>query len=249
MKLPKNFILERHAVLDSTNTEAKRRAEDGALSGVVVLADEQRSGRGRMGRTWVSEPGNLYASLILRPNMTLARAAPYGFVAGLAIAESIASFLPNGTPVQCKWPNDVLINGKKVSGLLLEAAPVKRPEDHPSWLVLGFGVDVRSHPVETEWPATSLSAEGGSDATVVDILNAFWVSFLKWAQVYETVGFSSIQRAWSNRAWRLGGEIRVRAAGTDIAGLFEGLDETGALVLLTGAETRRVTAGDVFFDQ
>ena len=72
---------------------------------------------------------------------------------------------------------------------------------------------------------------------------------LKWAQVYETVGFSSIQRAWSNRAWRLGGEIRVRAAGTDIAGLFEGLDETGALVLLTGAETRRVTAGDVFFDQ
>lgn len=247
--LPDPFYLVHHAVLDSTNREAKDRAIAGAPAGLVVVADRQTAGRGRSGRTWESGDGNLYASFVLRPNLPAQIAARISFVAGLAIRDGIAECLGDAANVQVKWPNDILVNEKKVSGLLLESAGVSGPETPLEWLVLGFGVNVESHPSDTSWPAIDMKSavpdfSGDRNSLLVKVCEAF----NRWSDILETVGFAAIVNAWQARAWGLGQQIRVRTSRQELLGRFEGLDEGGALMLLCGKETHRITAGDVYFD-
>lgn len=233
----------------STNDEAMRLAAEGAAEGTVIWADSQTAGRGRRGRVWQSPEGNLHISIILRPAAPIGRLGQLGFAAALAIAETAEALLPPGAVIQCKWPNDVLIDGRKTAGLLLETDT--RADGAVAWLVLGVGINVASHPAATEFPATSLAAAGGK-AGVAEVLSLFAQRFHNWYEIWRRTGFPLLRAAWLGRAAGLGGPIRVRLENRTLDGVFSGLDEGGALLLHSagfgaGAPAQRITAGDVFF--
>jgi BirA family biotin operon repressor/biotin-[acetyl-CoA-carboxylase] ligase len=229
----------------STNDDARRLAGEGAPEGTLVWAERQSAGRGRRGRRWESPAGNLYMSLLLRPRMPLAQAGQVGFLAALAIAETAAALLPNRA-VACKWPNDVLIDGKKTAGLLLESEA--GTNGTAEWLVLGLGVNVASHPDGMEFPATSLAAQG-CEADVPVVLSGVTARFAGWYRRWQAEGFAPVREAWLARAAGVGGPVRVRFETRTEDGVFAGLDGEGALLLHKpgAAAPLRVTAGDLFF--
>jgi BirA family biotin operon repressor/biotin-[acetyl-CoA-carboxylase] ligase len=228
----------------STNDEAKRLAREGAADKTLVWAKAQTAGRGRGGRSWISPAGNLYLSLVLRPDCPAARAAELGFVAAVALVAALDRLSP-GLDLAFKWPNDVLFGGGKLAGILIEAESGTAAMD---WLVLGLGVNVATAPAGTELPAAALS-ERGSGITVEALLAAFADDFLAWTKRWQAEGFSPVRQAWLARARGLGQPVSVRLPNTTLRGTFVDLDADGALVLgqTDGGETRRVTAGDVFF--
>lgn len=250
--LPPFFHCIHLAETGSTNDVAKCLAAEGEREGTLIWADAQTAGRGRRGRSWQSPAGNLYLSIILRPAAPVAKVGQLGFAAALAIAETAAGMLPAGRAIACKWPNDVLIGGRKVAGLLLETD--MRPDGATDWLVLGVGINVASHPTAVEFPATSLVAEGAS-ADVAGLLRGFAGHFLTRYDAWRAHGFAALREAWLRRAVGLGGPISVRLEDRTLVGIFSGLDEEGALLLHSahsgdaGSDPRplRVTAGDVFF--
>lgn len=229
----------------STNDDARRLAAEGSPEGTLVWAERQSAGRGRRGRRWESPAGNLYMSILLRPAVPLAEAGQVGFLAALAIAETCAALLPDRA-VACKWPNDVLVGGRKAAGLLLESEPT--PEGLADWIVLGLGVNVASHPSGVEFPATSLAAEGGN-ATVETVMTGVANAFAGWHRRWRAEGFAPVRAAWLERAAGVGGPVRVRFETRSEEGLFAGLDADGALLLHKAGEGAplRVTAGDLFF--
>ena len=238
--LPAGYRLVAIDRVDSTNEEAKRLAARGGADGTVVWAREQTAGRGRRGRTWVSPPGNLYCSVLLRPACSVATAAQIGFVAGMALSEVVSEALPDAR-VCCKWPNDILVNGRKIAGILIEtSAAGGGPLD---WLILGMGVNVADHPPATD--ATSLDAEGGN-LTVEELLTLLTVRFAAWRNTWSRQGFGPVRAAWLDRAGGLGAPIAVRLERETLNGTFADLDADGALVLEAAGERRRITAGDVF---
>lgn len=230
--------------LASTNEEAKRLAREGAEDGALVWAREQTGGRGRRGRSWVSPPGNLYVSLILRPDCQAAEAAQLGFVAAVALGEAFGAFVPPLVELRYKWPNDVLLNQRKAAGILLESE--NSQDGHLDWLVLGIGANVASHPEDALFPATSLAEEGAPEATVEDLLEALSRRFLAWANRWLDDGFPPVRSAWLNHAFRLGEVIEARLDRETVIGRFADLDADGALVLETDAGRRRITAAEVF---
>ena len=245
-ELPAFYRLLAHEQIDSTNEEAKRLAAAGAAAGTLVWAAEQLAGRGRRGRGWTSPPGNLYVSLLLRPACPPAEACQLNFVAAVALAEAVSALLPTGAEVALKWPNDVLIRGAKVSGILLEAsAALDRSID---WLVIGAGVNVASHPADTPYPATSLRREGAPSATPIGVLHAFAERFLAWYETWLTRGFPTVRARWLASARGLGEPIEVRLERETLQGRFGDLDESGALMLdMANGARRQITTGDLFF--
>jgi BirA family biotin operon repressor/biotin-[acetyl-CoA-carboxylase] ligase len=229
--------------LDSTNLEARRLAEAGEPLPAVVWAREQGAGRGRRGRRWASPPGNLYASLVFHPGRPIAESAQLSFAAALAAGDAVEALLPMGRKVGFKWPNDVLIDGAKVAGLLLEAGPAGTG---PSWLVVGAGINLASHPEDTPYPATDCLAAGGRD-DVEAALVRFVEGFLDYRHRWQQEGFEPIRRLWLARAQGQGGPVRVALGETTITGIFDGLDETGALLIAAGGSRRTIAAGDVLF--
>jgi BirA family biotin operon repressor/biotin-[acetyl-CoA-carboxylase] ligase len=241
--LPSFYRLVAHERIASTSDEAKRLAAGGAPAGTLVWARVQTAGRGRQGRQWVSPAGNFYASLILRPSVPVATAAQLGFVAALALADACLAFAP-GAAISLKWPNDVLLNERKLAGLLLESQ--SRGDGMLDWLVLGIGINLATYPVEVEYPATALAASG-ADVDAEAMLGALAQSFLAWYERWrEGVGFATIRAEWLARARGLNQPIRVRLAGETRAGVFAGLDSDGALLLDTGTGRQRIAAGEVF---
>lgn len=257
--LPDNFRAIYHPVIDSTNEEAQRIAEGDVDAGwrncevIVVWAGEQSAGRGRRGREWVSRPGNLYASLLLmRPDFATEKAMQLSFIAANGLAEAVSSVLADGTSVTCKWPNDILVEGRKVSGILLETSTVGNGvgnDGNPQWLIIGFGVNIEHFPGDAEFPATSLIGEGADmeRATPALLLATICRRFHAGLATWRKLGFAPVREAWLSRAHGLGGPVRVRLERRSLDGTFKELDDDGALILETGAgETRRITAGDVF---
>lgn len=244
VQLPPAYRLVALDAVGSTNEEAKRLAREGAEDGTLVWARSQTQGRGRSGRTWTSPPGNLYLSLILRPDCPPGQAAQLSFVAALGLGGALGAVLPPMVPLTYKWPNDVLLNDKKVSGLLLETQSAGR--DRLDWLVLGLGVNVASCPAGTDFPATSLALEG-AEVGVEELLEAFGRHFLHWVNRWLADGFAPVRSAWLKHARGLGEPIRVRLPAAELRGTFLDMDGDGALVLGLDGERRRITAGDVFF--
>ena len=243
--LPPAYRLAALDEVDSTNEEARRRAVAGAGSGTLIWARRQTRGRGRHGRTWVSPPGNLYCSLLLRPECPPAEAAKLGFVAALAVGEAVAGFLPERVRVGFKWPNDVLIEGRKVAGILLESASAG--DAAVPWLVIGVGVNVASRPARTDYAATSLAAEG-TQVEVPAVLAAYVRRLDAWLGLWRVQGFAPVREAWLARAERLGSPLEVRLPGEILTGTFAELDMSGALILATADGSRvKIAAGDVFF--
>jgi len=240
--LPPLRLLALDAV-DSTNEEARRRARAGAAEGTAVVATSQTAGRGRLGRRWESPPGNLYCSLLLRPECPPDRAANLSFAAALALADALTPLLPDGVDLRFKWPNDVLLDERKVAGILLESGITDGRLD---WVVVGAGVNVASFPREAMYPATSLAAMGCRGVTPREVMEAYFDHIRRWYGRWREQGFEPLRGAWLARAAGLGRPLDVRVGDERIRGRFADLDAEGALVLEMDAGIRKVTAGDVF---
>ena len=243
MALPPPFRLVAYETIGSTNDELKRLAREGAPEGLVVTAERQTAGRGRRGRAWVSPPGNLYSSTLVRPDCRAAAAAQLGFVAALGVHGAIGELAPH-VDARCKWPNDLLAAGKKVSGILLETEMVAG--DRPGFVILGVGVNLASSPRDTPYPATSLAEEGAPGVAPSMMAAAFIRHFAGWLTTWRQGGFAPIRAAWLARAMGLGEPIQVRLERDTLDGRFLDLDDDGALLLGQPEGTRRIAAGEVF---
>jgi BirA family biotin operon repressor/biotin-[acetyl-CoA-carboxylase] ligase len=245
-RLPDGFVLEAHDRLASTNDEALRRAEAGAPAGLVVTAHEQTSGRGRHGRAWASPPGNLYASVLLRPDCPMVVAAQLSLVAGLALGEALVRLGPPDLDLQLKWPNDVLIGGAKAAGILIEGT--SDAAGITSWVIVGSGVNIGSCPGDTPYPATFLLREGFAPLPPLAVLEAYLFELDRWLARWREGGFGAVRQAWLARGFGLGGEIQLRLAGGEFQGRFLDLTDSGALLVEhAGGGRREIAAGDVFY--
>ncbi len=233
--LPDGWTLVALASVGSTNDEAARLAEAGAPEGTVVWSREQTGGRGRRGRHWASPIGNLYTSTVLPPACNAARAAELGFVAALAVADIV----PAGREVRLKWPNDVLVGGGKVAGILPESAIGQGGEvEH---VVMGVGVNVGFAPQlpDMRYPGAAL---GGSVETALERFTAGLAARLsQWRRD----GFETVRAAWLAKAGPLGLEVDVKLGEELVRGRFAGLDCEGALLLDTPAGPRKIVAGEL----
>jgi BirA family transcriptional regulator, biotin operon repressor / biotin---[acetyl-CoA-carboxylase] ligase len=241
---PKGCGLKTFDVIDSTNEEARRLAAAGEAGPIWITAARQTAGRGRRGRVWESPSGNLAATLMLRPGKPAGECAQLSFAAAIAACDTVAHFAP-AVEVRVKWPNDVLADGRKICGILLESA--SHGTEIPSFLAIGIGINLASHPEGTEYPATSLKALGTAVPTPDDALLHLAAHFARWYEIWCADGYAPIRDAWLARAKGLGERIRARLATGETQGIFEGIDETGALILREPAGVRRIAAGEVFF--
>jgi BirA family biotin operon repressor/biotin-[acetyl-CoA-carboxylase] ligase len=242
---PRGYALKHFDVVDSTNEEARRLAAAGEAGAVWIMADRQSAGRGRRGRNWESPTGNLAATLLLRPEKPVSEAAQLSFVAALATSDALQS-ITQASLFRVKWPNDVLAGSGKIAGILLESASTGRR--HLDWLAIGIGVNLAQHPQGTEFPATSLAALGEPVPTAHEMLVCLAGEWVKWYEVWAVRGFGQVRDAWLARAAGLGVRIRARLQNEEVIGVFEGIDETGALILReTRDRVRVIAAGEVFF--
>ena len=244
--LPPGYVLRAFDRVESTNDEAKRLAEHGAEAGVVVVAGQQVKGRGRHGRVWQSPPGNLYASLLLRPDCTIAASAQLSLVASLALAEALIALAPADVDVRVKWPNDVLVRGAKVAGLLLESAAAAG--ERVAWVVVGSGVNIESAPAGTPYPATALRYEGFPPLAPLDLLARYLGALDGWLARWQDGGFAAVRPAWLALGCGIGDQIRLRLPGEELAGRFLDVTEQGALLVgQDGDRRRQITAGELIF--
>ena len=228
--------------LGSTNAEALARARAGERGPLWISTQSQDAGRGRRGSAWTSEPGNLYASLLLGDPSPPPVAPQLSFVAALALHDAIAECAAQTGPMLAvKWPNDLLIGGAKVAGILIEG------ESEPAFaVVIGFGVNCASHPGATPYPATDLAAAGAMVAPsrlLAALAQAMQTRLAQWRRGQ---GFAAIRADWLKRAAGLDRDIRVRLPDRELTGLFEGLDDAGRLLVRGPAGVTTVTAGEVF---
>lgn len=246
---PDGYGQEHFEEIDSTNTEARRRGETSAAASVWFRADSQTAGRGRRGRTWVSPIGNLMCTLFLRPACSPSAAAELSFVSGLAIHDAVTQMLPQDrqADARLKWPNDLLLGGKKMSGILLESATQGAGE--VNWLAIGIGLNLAVFPADTPYPATSLHAETGKTVSPQEALTRLANAFAHWHGVWQGPdGFDAVRTAWLARAKGVGERIIVRLSDRELEGTFEALDGEGALILrLDDGSSQSISAGDVFF--
>ena len=232
--------------VDSTNSEARRRAEAGEAGPLWITALRQSAGRGRRGRAWeTGEGANLAATLLMTTEREPRDAAQVSFVAALAACDLVRAYLP-GDRARVKWPNDVLVDGRKLVGILVESGA---RQAGGLWLAIGVGVNLARAPVAPERPATTLAIETGAPPPEPRIaLEGLAAAFADWLEVWERRGFPAIAEAWTDRAHGLGQTCTARLASEEIEGVAEGLDGDGALRLrLADGTIRRITAGDVFF--
>ncbi len=228
--------------LGSTNAEALALARAGERGPLWITAKSQSAGRGRRGSAWVSAPGNLYATLLLTEPSAPAQAPQLSFVAALALHDAVSEVAPQLAPaLTVKWPNDLLLGGKKLAGILIEGDSEK-----VFAAAIGFGVNCVSHPAETDHPATDLAASGtqvAPERLFAALVPAMQRRFAQWQR---GEGFAAIRADWLKRAAGLGEEIRVRLPERELSGRFEGLDDTGRLLLRGQGGVTAVTAGEVF---
>ena len=234
-------------VIDSTNAEARRRAEAGEVGPLWITAAVQTAGRGRRGRTWETRTGNLAATLLMLTDKAPAEAAQVSFVVALAVADLAGEYVPMDL-VRLKWPNDPMIAGRKTAGILIESG---RAPDGRLWLAAGVGVNLAHAPTGTERPATCFADHAlGSPPTPQQALDRLALAVAHWLDTWNERGFVAVTKAWTARAWGLGEPCAARLGTETVAGVAEGLDDDGALRLrLPDGGIRRITAGDVFFGE
>lgn len=224
------FDLRLYDAVASTQDEAARLLAKGAREGTVIAARQQTAGRGRQGRLWTSPPGNVHLTVILRPKCPPARIPELSFVASLSVADAATPFLP--TPPTLKWPNDVLSDGAKIAGILIE--------QRPGAVLLGLGINVHHRPTDTPYPVTCLGPSADPDQVRASVLKAL----REWLHLWNLHGFGPVRAAWLARAHPVGAPLRVSGPHPAI-GRFAGLAPDGALLLEAADGQRRIIAGDV----
>ena len=230
------FVIQHLERIGSTNDEARRQALMGAAHGTVVHADEQTAGRGRRERAWYSPPGNLYMSVLLRLDAAASRLPELSFVTAVAVADTVDALLPRQTRATLKWPNDVLVNGGKIAGILLENAD--------SAVIVGVGLNVLFAPHNVAYKTTTLAASGGI-ATVDGARDLLLEKLGAHLATWQAQGFPPIRDAWMARGHPIGTPLRAAIGNHPIEGAFAGLDDDGALLLDTDDGRKRIVAGDV----
>ena len=233
--LPDGWTLVALDSVGSTNDEAARLADAGAPEGTVVWSREQTGGRGRRGRQWASPVGNLYTSTILRPGGAAGRAAELGFVAALAVADIV----PAGRALRVKWPNDVLVEGGKVAGILLESAIGQTGQ--VQHVVAGIGVNVGFAPQLPEMRYRGAALGGSVEAALEKLTAALAARLAEWRRD----GFETVRAAWLAKAGPIGAEVDVKLGEELVHGRFAGLDREGALLLETAAGPRKIVSGEL----
>ena len=246
-KLPSGYRLLRMETVDSTNAEARRRAKVGEPGPLWIWSTRQSQGRGRGGREWISRPGNLFASLLIGVNAPQRVAGQMALLAGVIAYDTIAKLIAyeGRSELLLKWPNDILLAGEKLAGVLLEN--VGSTVESRSVVVIGTGINLASHPEDLPQPAISLGAYDimvtpGEALEVLAATTHEWLA--RWG---EGSCFPTIRRAWLDRAGPAGRPLRVKVEGEETEGVYGGLDADGALRLMTPDGEYRIAAGDVFF--
>lgn len=237
--------VEAYEELDSTNAEARRRAEAGEAGPVWITALRQTAGHGRRGRPWTTSTGNLAATLLMTTDKPAVEAAQLSFVAALAAAELAQTCIGPGA-ARLKWPNDVMVHGRKAVGILIESGT---RADGAIWLAVGIGINLAEAPTNVERPATSFAEHMASPPpTPLDALEILATRFEHWRALWAKDGFAPIARGWTENAQGLGQPCEARLPNQTLRGIAEGLDLDGALRLrLDDGAVMRITAGDVFF--
>jgi len=231
--------------IGSTNDQAKELAVEGAEHGEVVVAEAQTSGRGRRGRVWSSPPRrNLYLSVVLRPDLPPARAAELTLVASVAVCDALRHA---GVEAGIKWPNDLLVSGRKIAGILTELAA---DPDRVQWVVIGIGVNVNTRaedfPEDLRGEATSILLERGVPAPRALFAAACLTALEEWLDRHAEDGFEVVREAWRERSVTLGKRVSVLADDREVVGVAEDIDPQGALLVRDGdGEVHRFLAGDV----
>ncbi len=220
-----------------------QRARSGDPGRLWIAAARQSGGRGRNGRVWTSEPGNLFASLLLIDPAPPARAAELGFVTSLALALALRQILGDDPALRIKWPNDILYDGAKLAGILLESVALP----HGFACVAGIGVNCGSHPEGTLYPATDLATAAGRDIAPAAVFEALASAMARQLDLWSNgAGFATIRAEWLALAAGVGGPIKVARPNETIEGVFETIDDTGRLILRQESGERAIDAGDVF---
>lgn len=231
--------------IDSTNAEAARRAP-GLTQPTWIAALRQTAGRARRGRIWQDPGGNLAATLVMHPTEPAAHVALRSFVAALALHDALVAVTGRPEALALKWPNDVLLQGGKMAGILLESSGHGQGV---GWLAIGIGVNLRNAPPPDlgALRPVSLMGETGDAPAPEEFLTHLAAAYAAREATLAAEGFAPIRAAWLARAARLGTPILARAAGRETAGIFETIDNTGALILGTAEGRRAIAAADVFF--
>lgn len=231
--------------VDSTMAEAVRRAPT-IDRPTWIVARTQTAARGRRGRPWIVPQGNLNATLIFNPEATAAEAAKRSFLAANALYQALAIYVP-AEKLSLKWPNDVLLSGGKVAGILLESSGQGPFVD---WLSIGVGVNLKHTPegvTDASFAPTSLMGAGGWEVEPLDFLATLADAYATQEAKLLRLGFGRIREDWLSQAARLGEVITARTGREDVTGIFDSIDQDGNLVLITGTGPRAISAADVFF--
>ncbi len=232
--------------LSSTNEKATHLAQAGEDEGSVVVCDSQSNGRGRLGRSWSSPPGvNLYTSIILRPQLTAHELQGFTLLAAVAVAETIAGYCKKAPAV--KWPNDVLIDSKKVAGILME---MHTEGEMARFVIVGIGVNLNIDPTLLPPPvrdlATSIKNENNAAVKRADFARALFLTFEFWYKTFLNKGLSAIIDAWRSHFTAEGKDVTIRSFDKTIKGICLGIDSSGALLIRDySGETKKILSGDL----
>ncbi|WP_439541171.1 biotin--[acetyl-CoA-carboxylase] ligase [Hyphomicrobium sp.] len=248
-------VFQHFAELDSTNAEAMRRAVAGERGPLWITASRQTAGRGRAGRAWESEDGNLYASLLVSLPAPASKAYQLSLVAGVLVHDALCAALPPAAhaAMRLKWPNDILIGGAKAGGILIESTVIAREGDGQPGpadgmrlaAIIGIGVNIATYPQGLDRPVTSLAAHGATPEPAALLARIAYAAD-RWLAVWRGgEDFAAIRKAWLMRAHPIGERMSIDTGTERVTGTFEGLDADGGLLIDAGAGIRRFAFGDV----
>ncbi|MEX0297662.1 MAG: biotin--[acetyl-CoA-carboxylase] ligase [Kordiimonas sp.] len=230
--------------LDSTNAYAMELATSGERGPLWIVAGEQGAGRGRHGRNWTSKPGNLYCSLLFAPQIRPSEIAPLPFIVSLAVRDTFVKLGVDPAVAKCKWPNDVLLNEKKASGILIESSATSSSIDY---LVIGIGLNLLHYPDEAVFEATSLAEATNKHVEVKTALAILADSLKQRLDTWKLGQFEPIRKEWLSCAWGFGKKRLVRTAKESFTGTLSDLNDQGAVnVILDDGSEKTIYVADVF---
>jgi BirA family transcriptional regulator, biotin operon repressor / biotin---[acetyl-CoA-carboxylase] ligase len=241
-RLPSGAYLDTFETLDSTSMEARRRAPLGEPGPRWFIALRQTAGYGRQGRAWRQATGDFAGTLAFKPQAAASVLGQISFIAALAVASALDEYVAP-RKLALKWPNDILIDGAKAAGILLEHIG----GGEGALLAVGIGVNIVSAPADVAYKTARLVDHADQPPSPADLAARIDHHFWAYMKDWRANGFANIRQLWLTRARGIGEAITVRLPNEELSGVFEGINESGALILQSGAEKRIISAGDVFF--
>lgn len=237
------FRIEHFSEVDSTNEVAKQLALEGAPEGSVIISEIQRKGRGRKEREWFSPKGGVWMSIILRPEISPSQAAPLTLIAGLAVAKTLSRLY--NLKCKLKWPNDVLINEKKVCGVLTE---ISAEAGGINYVIVGIGlnanIDIDSFPGEFRGAATSIKNALNKEILRDELVKRLLKELEKLYKIFQKQGFSKLKEEWKKSASTIGKKVRIIAERRTIEGIARDVGESGELFVETREGIEKIISGD-----